>query len=111
MQEKIWKCHLARWQLKGGKGMGLPRFLWINSIKDGTIDSMLFIDDEPAAFVCEEGGYYYGSCYIFDDLKIGVLGARNLNYAKNEMLNKIRKHTQAKINEYKELKSKLKKMG
>lgn len=89
--------------------MGLPRYLWSNSIEDGVVDSMLFINDEPAAFVYEKDGHYYGDCYIFDDLKIDVLGARNLNYAKNEMMNKIRSHTQWKINNYKELKAILKK--
>lgn len=85
-------------------------YLWTDSTEGCVEVSTLFINNTPIAFISEKDGYYYGICYVFDDLDIGVLGARNLNYAKNEVLNKIRKYTQAKIHEYKELKSKLKKI-
>lgn len=88
------------------------RYQWIN---DSQYSSTLFISEEPIAYVYEQDGAYYGNCYIFDDFETdgfeeSVLGAQNLNYAKNEMLNEIRKHIQAKIDEYVQLKEKFKKL-
>ena len=85
----------------------MKSFIWVDSPDITDYGSMLFIDNEPIAAVYESDGYFYGNCYIFDDIYDVILGAHNLEYAKNEMLNKIRKCTLTKINEYKELKYKL----
>ncbi len=87
------------------------RYLWTN---DDQCCSTLLLDEEPIAHVYEHDDTFYGNCYIFDDFETdgfaaNVLGAKSLNYAKNEMLNKIRKHIQAKINEYLQLKVTFKK--
>jgi hypothetical protein len=68
-------------------------YTWIDS--DGTEDygSMLFIDNKMVASVDERDGYYYGYCYMLDDFNVDVLGVHNLNFAKNEMLNKKRSIT------------------
>ncbi|WP_143322749.1 hypothetical protein [Clostridium sp. HBUAS56010] len=91
----------------------MGNYRWEKS-EDLTCEVDLYIGDEHMAWIEKRNGRYYAQCYLKNGIEGRVivldnrfLGARSLEDAKREVINKIRSYLSNKINEYKSIRSDL----